>query len=346
MLPRLPVALTTLLSLAYVVSAIPANVDRLYPIGPRDAGRKCGNDLTPEDVSEKEKAFASLLAQNKAAEKVTAVAGNFTIPVIFNVVYASMNISDGYVPYVFLPIPSRFSHLTPTIQCCQHSRDSQVQAQIDVMNQDYNGTGLSFQLQNITRTLNATWFNNAAPNVDVQTDMKNALRQGDVKTLNIYTVGFTSSSALGLLGYSTFPADYAGDPMNDGVVVLYSSLPGGSEASFNLGRTSTHEVGHWVGLYHPFQGGCDGPGDYVDDTPAEAIPAAGCPIGRDTCSSPGLDREWTSATSPQISIAHTISFPAVQNYMDYSNDACMNNFTPGQIARLQSQIQTYRGIQL
>ncbi|KAF9787450.1 metalloprotease [Thelephora terrestris] len=302
MLPRLLVALTTLLSLAYVVSAIPANVDRLYPIGPRDAGRKCGNDLTPEDVSEKEKAFASLLAQNKAAEKVTAVAGNFTIPVIFNVVYASMNISDGYVP------------------------DSQVQAQIDVMNQDYNGTGLSFQLQNITRTLNATWFNNAAPNVDVQTDMKNALRQGDVKTLNIYTVGFTSSSALGLLGYSTFPADYAGDPMNDGVVILYSSLPGGSEASFNLGRTSTHEVGHWVGLYHPFQGGCDGPGDYVDDTPAEAIPAAGCPIGRDTCSSPGLD--------------------PVQNYMDYSNDACMNNFTPGQIARLQSQIQTYRGIQL
>ena len=214
------------------------------------------------------------------------------------------------------------------------------------MNQDYNGTGLSFQLQNITRTLNATWFDNVAPNTDVQTDMKNAIRQGDVQTLNIYTVGFNSAAARGLLGYSTFPADYAGNPMDDGVVVLYSSLPGGSSANFSLGRTSTHEVGHWVGLYHPFQGGCDGPGDYVDDTPAEATPASGCPIGRDTCPSPGLDREHTFAPSPQAFVAHPITFPAVQNFMDYSNDACMNNFTPGQIARLQSQIQTYRGINL
>lgn len=178
-----------------------------------------------------------------------------------------------------------------------HSRDSQVQAQIDVLNQDYNGTGLSFQLQNITRTLNATWFNTVAPDSDVQTAMKNALRQGDVKTLNIYTVGFNSGNARGLLGYSTFPADYAANPIDDGVVVLYSSLPGGSMTNFSLGRTSTHEIGHWLGLYHPFQGGCDGDGDFVDDTPAEASPASGCPIGRDTCSSPGLDREWTLESS-------------------------------------------------
>lgn len=183
-----------------------------------------------------------------------------------------------------------------------HSRDSQIQAQIDVLNQDYNGTGLSFQLQNITRVLNPAWFNNVAPNTNEQTAMKRALRQGDVKTLNIYTVGFNNSSAQNITGYTTQPADYAANPMNDGVVVVYSTLPGGSQAPFNLGRSLTHEVGHWVGLLHPFQGGCDGPNDYVDDTPAEASPAYGCPIGRDTCPSPGLDRELNFESSSHISL--------------------------------------------
>jgi hypothetical protein len=159
------------------------------------------------------------------------------------------------------------------------------------LNKDYNGTGLSFQLQSVTRTLNAAWFNNVAPETDLQTDMKKSLRRGDVKTLNLYTVGFTSGQGRGLLGYSTFPSDYTGNPADDGVVVLYSSLPGGLMTNFSLGRTSTHEVGHWLGLYHTFQGGCGGSGDYVDDTPAEASPASGCPVGRDTCSGAGLDRK-------------------------------------------------------
>lgn len=114
MLPHLPAALTTLLSLASIAAAIPANVGRLHGIEPRDTDRKCGNDLTPEAVSAKEQAFASLVAESKASN--TLAAGNFTVPVNFNVIYASTNITDGYVPYVALPIPSCSFPLTPIIE--------------------------------------------------------------------------------------------------------------------------------------------------------------------------------------------------------------------------------------
>ncbi|KAK0212074.1 metalloprotease [Desarmillaria ectypa] len=203
--------------------------------------------------------------------------------------------------------------------------DTQITDQMKVLNRAFSSTGLSYVLAGTTRTVNSDWFDNTGPGNSQQTAMKKALRQGGKADLNIYTVGFTSSSTIGVLGYSAFPWKYTSAPTDDGVVVLFSSLPGGSIHNYNFGHTVSHEVGHWVGLYHTFEGGCSDSGDYVSDTPAEASPASGCPSGRDTCTG-------SSGADP------------IHNYMDYSYDSCMTEFTAGQATRKKMQVQTYRGI--
>ncbi|KAF8637936.1 hypothetical protein AX17_002557 [Amanita inopinata Kibby_2008] len=200
--------------------------------------------------------------------------------------------------------------------------NAQIQAQINVMNRDYQGSGYTWTLAQIDRTINADWFNKVNSNSPQETAMKRSLRKGNARTLNVYSVGFTNSG--GLLGYATFPWNYASNPIKDGVVIHFQSLPGGSLTNYNLGRTLTHEAGHWVGLFHTFEGGCSGTGDGVADTPAEASPASGCPAGRNTCSSAGLD--------------------PIHNYMDYTIDSCQNQFTQGQIQRFRVLSLTYRGI--
>ncbi|KAF9647058.1 metalloprotease [Thelephora ganbajun] len=271
-----------------IVSAVPTGFNATALI------RRCGS--VPSE------AFIAQAEAHYAAHKPTTDSGpsiqSISIPVYWHVIYQSTSLSDGYIP------------------------DSQISDSVTVLNQDYSPSSVSFSLAGTTRTLNSDWFNNAGPGSSQQTAMKNALRQGGANALNVYSVGFTSGSGAGLLGYATFPWSYSGNPTDDGVVILFSSVPGGTAAPYNLGRTLTHETGHWVGLYHTFQGGCTPPDDFVDDTPPEANPSFGCPAPFDSCGSGFND--------------------PIHNYMDYTDDSCMNQFTPGQTTRLTGQFSTYR----
>eukprot|EP00586_Coscinodiscus_wailesii_P017111 CAMPEP_0172519596 /NCGR_PEP_ID=MMETSP1066-20121228/291513_1 /TAXON_ID=671091 /ORGANISM="Coscinodiscus wailesii, Strain CCMP2513" /LENGTH=149 /DNA_ID=CAMNT_0013302215 /DNA_START=439 /DNA_END=885 /DNA_ORIENTATION=- len=147
--------------------------------------------------------------------------------------------------------------------------------------------------------------------------MKTALRKGDCSTLNIYSV----ETYEGTLGWATLPRLCKRGKTMDGVVFLHSTRPYGSMTDYNEGDTLVHEVGHWMGLYHTFRGGCND-GDDKDsaiavNTPAEREPAYGCPVGRDTCSGdPGED--------------------PVRNYMNYSVDECMDHFTSGQFEQMMA----------
>jgi hypothetical protein len=245
----------------------------------------------------------------------TATSPLYTIPVVFHVLR-----SDGGAGNV---------------------SDALIQSQIDVLNEDFRalagslgGAGNDARVQfflatedpqgnpttGITRHNNTSWFNDVAA-------YYNSLNWDADRYLNIYT-----NTAGGFLGYvRDYPASgFVGSNL-DHVVLLWSAV--GRDAPigppYDLGRTATHEVGHWLGLYHTFHPGdascpsamsCSANGDRICDTNPERNPNFGCPASHGSC----------TANDP------------FHNYMDYSDDNCYTEFTPNQTNRMRCTLANWR----
>lgn len=236
--------------------------------------------------------------------------------------------------------------------------DARVQSQIDVLNEDFSKLNadtslipLEFQgvaadskvrfclasidpdgcpTDGINRVVHPEL---AVHSYDEEAALKGLTQWDPFRYLNIWV---PVSMDDGLLGYATFPTWLNFDPGSDGIVVNGTAFGRGNgtpASTYNQGRTTTHEVGHWLGLYHTFQDGCAGntpqscssQGDRVCDTPPTQNSNFGCPAQQNTCTETPVD-------------AHD----QTMNYMDYVDDACMYMFSAGQRDRMHYFLTTDR----
>jgi PKD repeat protein len=220
--------------------------------------------------------------------------------------------------------------------------DSQIQSQIDVLNEDFRkkigtngfGNGIDTDIEFCLakkdpqgKCTNGIMRINS-PLSNHQTYQRSQLKLlsywDNLRYINIYVVKSINGSS-GILGYSSFP----GGPANeDGIVIRHDYFGKIGTAASSLGRTTTHEIGHWFGLYHTFNGGCGidtcADGDLVCDTPPAANPNFGCPT-INSCSN----------DIPNVN-------DQIQNYLDYSDDNCKNMFTNGQKQRMHATLVSLR----
>ncbi len=188
--------------------------------------------------------------------------------------------------------------------------------QIEVLNDAYAPYDIFFTLVSVDYTMNDNWFTDMN---QYESAYKQQLNIDPVHHLNIY-----SGNMPGLVGWSYLPYQWPEGSYMHGVCLLYSCLPGGTAYPYNAGDTATHEVGHYLGLEHTFRNGCSTNNDYVGDTPQEndGNNIYNC-NNTDTCpNDPGMD--------------------PVHNFMTYSDDACLDEFTTGQGDRMEDMIATYR----
>ena len=258
--------------------------------------------------------------------------------------------SSNGATLVRIPVVVHVIHNGTAIGVGANITNAQILSQIQVLNEDYRkkigtrgyntnpvgaDTNIEFYLAKEDPDCNPTTgierydLSNIATTWPIQGITDSQLKPMTIwdssRYMNMWTVEFEDPA---YLGYAQYPG---GPPESDGVVMDYryfgsNDAPGvnlDSSAPYDLGRTTTHEVGHFLGLLHTFEGGCTGVGDGVADTPAVKDPNFGCPVGTNSCpAAPGLDM--------------------IENYMDYTDDACMNIFTNGQSARMDGVLSSDR----
>jgi hypothetical protein len=199
--------------------------------------------------------------------------------------------------------------------------DNQIQTLVHNLNVAFSGTPFSFHLVAVNRVNNKAWYNNCSFGSKNEKKMKQRLAWDPRSFVNVYTCQ-TNTPQDGVVGYATFPFWYAENSFMHGIALHPLSMPGSGNPEIGVyGLTLAHEMGHYLGAYHTFQGGC-ADGDEVADTPAQAQPTMTCSPGADTCAGGGADD--------------------VFNFMNYTPDTCMDHFTAGQVQRMIGLTSAFR----
>lgn len=191
--------------------------------------------------------------------------------------------------------------------------DDQIATLVHNLNVAYSETPFSFYLAGVRRVNNKAWASNCSPGSRNEKNMKKRLAIDPRNFVNVY-ICQTNTSKLPIAGYAYFPFWYPENSTMHGIALHPVTMPGSGHPDVGVyGLTFAHEMGHYLGAYHTFQGGC-ADGDEVGDTPAQAGPTNACSVGADTCPGGGADD--------------------VPNFMNYAPDTCVDHFTPQQIQRM------------
>jgi PKD repeat protein len=242
-----------------------------------------------------------------------------TIPVVFHVIhnYGPENISKAQILEQMETLNADFRRQnsdTSKTRSVFRDRAADIEIEFKLAKKDPNGDCTD----GITRTVSE--LTNGADE-----KVKSLVRWDYKNYLNVWVVNYIGSKDLNggvMAGYSRFP--FQTSESEDGIVIDHRFVGStGTSNRTNSGRTLTHEIGHWLGLLHPFQGGCGGSncstsGDRICDTPPVQDPSYGCPLVKNSCSNDSPDE-----------------LDNVENYMDYANGSCLNMFTAGQKAVMQ-----------
>jgi len=263
------------------------------------------------------------------------IALNIRIVMYFHVIARSTKREDGWVSVSATTIPS--SRISCSSQGARVSdpstnsgyQDAELEAQYKAIVAGYERTGITFDWKRdkTTRTVQPSWTQFPEGFGDIESpvpqweiDWKSKLRQGgnDLKVLNVYFNPGISGGISVLIADERQKANYI---VHDGCIINPNTMVGGV-TGFDQGKTAVHEIGHWLGLYHTFQGGCGSLGDQVADTPparySSDMGQPACDDTQNTCPDT-LGPGGTDAPDPN------------HNYMSYAPDSCMDNFTNGQL---------------